>query len=413
MTSEPAEARLRRLLGGANLETLRRRLRARYERGETGDAFTLSELTLTERRALESLLGRRARSASSMRLKRSELDAAIARAGLATDLRGALEALDGSLTDRKARRLELERKWSAVLDGVHEPRLNSLVSAAADVGVLKRLAGGDPARGRVLLEHARRVLARIPARGIPLSRLAAETLGDSHALDVGQPVAVLVLRACRGDEPGGSANDANRPDSDSRREQWARVGVSVNELAVPALCLNLRARDTTPVAELTAIATEHGEPVHLNLRALLRGPPTWDVGTVFVCENATIVAIAADRLGADCAPVVCTDGMPAAAQQTLLSQLLDCGAQLCYHGDFDWPGLAIGNFVMRRFRAAPWRFGAVDYRAAHADVELALSDGWRVEANWDDQLAPALAERGIVVHEEAVVETLLPDLARR
>jgi hypothetical protein len=28
--------------------------------------------------------------------------------------------------------------------------------------------------------------------------------------------------------------------------------------------------------------------------------------------------------------------MPAAAQRCLLSQLAQAGAQLCYHGDFDW-----------------------------------------------------------------------------
>lgn len=150
-----------------------------------------------------------------------------------------------------------------------------------------------------------------------------------------------------------------------------------------------------------------------SVRALLRCAPTWNVDIVYVCENASIVAIAADRLGADSAPLVCTDGMPAAAQQALLRQLQDCGAQLHYHGDFDWPGLTIGNFVLRRFGAAPWRFGADDYRAATADVVLALSDDGRVEADWDDELAPALAQRGIVVHEEAVVETLLLDLERR
>lgn len=413
MISESADARLRRLLGGSELEGLRRRLRARYERGDTVDVFTLSGLTLSERRALESLLGRSARSASSMRLKRSELDAVIARAGVAADLRAALEALDGPLTDRKARRMELEREWSTVLGGVDERRLRSLLSATPGVALLKRLAGGDPVRGMTLLERARLVLARIPARGIPLSRLAAETLGDSHALDAGQPVAALVLRACRGDEPGRATGDASFTDIDSRRDQWARVGVSVNELAAPVLCLNLQARDTTSVAKLTAIAATQGEPVHLSLRALLRCAPTWNVDIVYVCENASVVAIAADRLGADCAPLVCTDGMPAAAQQALLGQLQDCGAQLHYHGDFDWPGLTIGNFVLRRFRAAPWRFGADDYRAATADVVLSLSEDSRVEADWDDELAPALAQRGIVVHEEAVVETLLLDLERR
>ena len=103
-----------------------------------------------------------------------------------------------------------------------------------------------------------------------------------------------------------------------------------------------------------------GEPVHLSLRSLLRRPPTWHVAQrdVFVCENPNIVAIAADRLGAACAPLACTDGMPSAAQQTLLAQLAAAGARLRYHGDFDWPGLVIGNFVMREFGAEPWRFGS-------------------------------------------------------
>ena len=70
-----------------------------------------------------------------------------------------------------------------------------------------------------------------------------------------------------------------------------------------------------------------------------------------VCENPNLVAIAADALGTRCAPLVCTDGMPAAAQRCLLSQLATAGAQTFYHGDFDWPGLHIGNYVMREYGA--------------------------------------------------------------
>ncbi len=102
--------------------------------------------------------------------------------------------------------------------------------------------------------------------------------------------------------------------------------------------------------------------------------------------------------------------MPGAAQQALLRQVTALGAELRYHGDFDWPGLAIGNFVMRSFAAAPWRFGAADYSAAASGLERELS-GRRVEASWDPALAGAMAQRGAAVHEEAVVETLLADLS--
>ena len=63
--------RLQRLLGGVELTNLRLRLRARYERGESRDAFTLTDLQSHERRALAGLLGRRALAAGSMRVRRS------------------------------------------------------------------------------------------------------------------------------------------------------------------------------------------------------------------------------------------------------------------------------------------------------------------------------------------------------
>ena len=37
---------------------------------------------------------------------------------------------------------------------------------------------------------------------------------------------------------------------------------------------------------------------------------------------------------------------------------------LRYHGDFDWPGIAIANSVIRRHDATPWRLSAADYQAA-------------------------------------------------
>jgi uncharacterized protein (TIGR02679 family) len=104
------------------------------------------------------------------------------------------------------------------------------------------------------------------------------------------------------------------------------------------------------------LAGEAGEPAYATLRRLLRTPPRLAVAgrTVYVCKNPNLVAIAAGRLGSRCAPLVCTDGMPAAAQRTLLAQLAKTEARLLYHGDFDWPGLRIANRVMRSFGAQPW-----------------------------------------------------------
>jgi len=423
--------RLRRLLGGPQLAGLRQRLRARYERGAAGVAFTLTRLTPLERRALAGLLGRTLKVGDSMRVQAAHLDEAIARAGLASDLRAALELLDGPVHDRRAQRLAAEHTWQAMLACVAQPQLAALLSNAVGAGLLKRLCGSDPALATTLLSQAQRVLMKLPGRGISLARLAAEALGDSHGLDAGRPVATLVLRAW-----GSGASLDSPPDSPGRpsdacgstREQWARLGVTINELALPALCLNLPVRGNAngdgPSASSTASSivalagtlarglAAPGEPVHLSLRRLLRRPPSWDaVGRdVFVCENPNVVAIAADQLGATCAPLVCTDGMPAAAQQTLLTQLAAAGARLRYHGDFDWPGLSIGNFVMREFAAEPWRFGAADYLGACAGGTLTLPAQDRVEARWDDRLTAAMAQQALAVHEEALVETLLADL---
>ncbi|HEY3659307.1 MAG TPA: TIGR02679 family protein [Steroidobacteraceae bacterium] len=416
--------RLQKLLGGVELANLRLRLRARYERGTSRDEFTLTDLLGHERRALAGLLGRRTLAAGSMRIRRSELDAALAHAGIAVTLREALEFLDGPLSDRRADRAAREQAWSAALSLTAEPRLAALLTGAAGAALVKRLSGSDPVHAELLLAQAARVLSRLPGHGISRAQLAAEVLGDSHGLDNGRPVATIVLRAGAAETSIDVIEAAGLQDAEeSVRERWARLGITVNELALPALCLNLAALDTniahrqlqraTPLDRSFGLGLSPGEPVHLTLRSLLRRPLTWHVAhrDVFVCENPNIVAIAADRLGHTCAPLICTDGMPSAAQQTLLAQLAACGAQLRYHGDFDWAGLVIGNFVMREFGAEPWRFGTEDYLSATADHRIALRGDKPVVARWDERLAGAMSERRVVVHEEGVVETLLIDLA--
>jgi Protein of unknown function C-terminus (DUF2399) len=40
------------------------------------------------------------------------------------------------------------------------------------------------------------------------------------------------------------------------------------------------------------------------------------------------------------------------------------GAELWYHGDFDWPGVAIAVDVITRYGGRPWRMSASDYLSA-------------------------------------------------
>jgi len=110
--------------------------------------------------------------------------------------------------------------------------------------------------------------------------------------------------------------------------------------------------------------------------------------------------------------LVCTDGMPAAAQRVLLGQLVNAGAQLRYHGDFDWPGISIANYVVKHCASRPWRMSSQDYELAvqQASERSALSQGV-VDCTWDGSLSQSMKLLGVAVAEEAVIDSLLADLS--
>jgi len=93
---------------------------------------------------------------------------------------------------------------------------------------------------------------------------------------------------------------------------WASAGVTCDELSTPALVLNLPATGETPLGRLLRSARADAEPLHVSLRLLLRHPLRDDPALAqregFVCENPTIVALAAAGIGRACAPLVCVNG---------------------------------------------------------------------------------------------------------
>lgn len=429
------DARVERLLGGADLAPLRLRLRRAIERridGATRQSLLLTQLSATEHEALALLTGRPTGPAHSARIDIARLDAALRAAGIAGSLREVLEQIDGPIVSRAGLQATLQAAWAGVSTGAgRNARLRDWLQTRGATTLLKRLTRQDVVAADRLLAGADAVLRGLPVAGMPRAQLAAQTLGNAHALDAGQPTASVVLAAWRhsetvaapatgvGEPPtgtdGGDADpsgdvDTQRPPDERARDIWARAGVLVNELARPALVLNL------PALTRSGALWSAGEPAYLSLRQLLRAQPQWSVRdiTVFVCENPNLLAIAADRLGAHCAPMVCTEGMPAAAQRTLLSQLTQAGARLHYHGDFDWPGIHIANHVLRTWQARPWRLAAADYEAAANDAPHTRRDlaDTGPDAAWDNMLAPAMRRHGLAIAEEAVAAALLEDLDR-
>jgi uncharacterized protein (TIGR02679 family) len=174
--------------------------------------------------------------------------------------------------------------------------------------------------------------------------------------------------------------------------------------------LNLPA-EGAGLAEWLTGAARHGVPFYVTLHQLMTFPLTIRGAVVYVCENPAVLRHAAAELGAESAPVLCTEGRPSAAFHQVADAVTGGGGELRYHGDFDWPGLAIATAVMRRHGAGPWRFGARDYLAGiRHHAEHVLLSGTPQPTPWDPELGPAMAAAGRVLFEESVADNLIKDL---
>ncbi len=411
MTRAIDHARLKRIFDKPALARLLARLQSRFERGIDGPSLTLPRPTLDERKAIASLLGRPTGSGRAIRIAINDLENIIQQGELAPDLRTAVESLCGPLKNLASEKAAEQQAWQAVFDGIEAeidpPGIEAWRDKLRTSGLLKRQAKGDPQTATILLHQALSVIRQLPGQGQTLSTLAANTLGDAHALDSSRPLATLVKRALKQIEPAEGLSDKQE---ENDREQWASAGILVGgAITSTVLVLNLPVADESLAGSITA--HQQGQPLWLTLRQLVRDPPLWQVDgrTVYICENPAVVAEAADRWGADCAPLVCTYGQPRAAVNHLLGQLQAAGAELVYHGDFDWPGITIANGIMRRFAARPWHFDEAAYRQAVAKGKMALT-GRPVTAEWDPGLSRAMKEKEIAIPEERLLEVLLKSL---
>lgn len=407
-------SRLQETLGIPELAWLVDRLRQRLERGDDlQGSVTLRHAAPEQRAAVDRFFGRRPSRGDALTIECSALDMVLRRAELCESLKEAIETLTGPILNRRGLQTETNRRWTELFREAEEC-LGACQEAATwlreiqATGLLRRLSSNDLQNARKLFEQAVAVVVRLPVKGLSLAELAAAVTGDSHALDLGQPVGTLVLRAAA------ILGGLDQWDTtQSRRDAWASVGVLCDELSAPLLVLNLPADMQTLTGRALNLHASAGEPYRVSVRQLLRHPPVFDrdvIGPkVYVCENPTVVAAVANRLGPASSPLVCIDGQPKTAARLLLDQLSGTGIALAYHGDFDWEGLRIANLVIKRHGATAWRMSATCYSRSSGGTRLR---GTPVAACWDPELSVTMLEAKRAVHEELVLDDLAKDLAR-
>lgn len=407
--------RLREVLGGDDLRWIVDRLVQRLERGQSlGGSVSLKNPSPQQRRAVDRLFGRPPSRGATVVADLDLLELRLREAALADSIAGAVQQLVGPVTNRRAREDEWQHQFRTIIDHARarlsdHPGSRSLREHLADTrtqAVIKRLSARDPALAQHLIDGLVRVLERLPAAGLPRAELASQLFGDSHALDEGRALSTLVTGALRA-----LSGQTGRPSRMDRRVLWAEFGVFWDTLSAPVLTLNLDARGDSFTARQLALHRATAEPARLSVRQLQRDlPHTTFVtphGSVFACENPAVLTAAAERLGTRSAPLICLEGQPRTAARLLLGALREQGIVLHYHGDFDWAGITIANLMVREYSATPWRMKTGDYRGAPAGLTL---DGQPVEALWDADLATAMVDKGVCVHEEGVLDTLLDDL---
>jgi uncharacterized protein (TIGR02679 family) len=407
--------RLSRLLADPELAWVLDRVRQRIERGQpTHGTITLRSATAGQRDAVARLFGRAPRPARGLSVSLDDLDALLRRSGVHEGgLAAAVITLTGPATVRANRIAEEERAWAEAFErveavGAARIELASWLRRIRTTGLVKRLAGASPTAGRELLDALASVVAALPtSSGESMSAFAARVTGRAHALDEGSPLATLALGAARALAGLGAPGPDESP-AEARREAWAAVGVLCDELSSIVLTLGLTG-DASVTGRLLAAAGATGEPVWLTLRQLVRAPPGWHgMDAVLVVENPSVIALAANALGARAAPIVCTNGQPSAATMVLLRSLAAAGVRLRHHGDFDWGGITIGNLLHRRLPIKPWRFDRHAYlRAVAIHPHAAPLSGSPVEARWDSTLARAMRDAGRRIEEELVADELL------
>jgi uncharacterized protein (TIGR02679 family) len=392
-------------------------LHRRFAKGRAPTTVTLRDLTLDQQRAIADLLGSDRLPGRTARLPVARLVTAL-HVEDSNALRALVEVHRGPITDRRVARLALRQArqdlWDWLADEVHPLSLPGGVADGA--GALAawvddvRAAGipaGDLSAHRARLESVLQVLRSLPRDGASLAGVAADLLGDPHALDPGRAVTRLALDAVA------DLLGRERPSEAERaRLLWEAVGVVPDPLSSTVLVLGLRPPGEQPPTPLTGwldALADASEPAVMTLAQLRRWPlrPLPAESSAHIVENPSLLAEAAARPWTG-PPVVCSSGRPTVAVVTLLRQLGAAGAVLRQHADFDRGGLGITAWLAQRAGTTPWRMTTLNYLTALATDRPRASLSSPLPATpWDPQLGPTMESHAVPVHEEELRTALL------
>jgi uncharacterized protein (TIGR02679 family) len=383
--------------------------------GQLTGRISVADPDDAERRAIIGITGvHQPAKTRRMTVRLTDLDAALSRAtGL--DLTALLAVLGEPLRNRPAEAASLAAARTALTETAEASVLNQtcpwyrtwLASLTRD-GTITRLANiGD----RTSLDQATRLLEYLATRPadappIALPALAARITGDTKALNHGATQATLVMRALALREGTGRPSSAAE-----RRELWDLCNVVADDLASRVLVLNVAA-EGDGLAEWLTGAARYGTPFQVTLHQLDAHPIRLPAARIFACENPAVLRRACAELGPACPPLICAEGQPSTAFHKLARIAVAAGGELAYHGDFDWPGVAITAKVLDRHGARPWRMTAGDYLSGvkAADTPVALR-GDPVPTPWEPGLRETMRATGRAIYEETVADQLLADLS--
>lgn len=368
----------------------------------------LPELGPDARRTLRSLLCRPAGKTVDL----AALEAALKDLAVGDDLAAALAALGQPVSPEPARRRAAAAAALAAREAARsaagawpEPWAPAWIDEVVRAGILRHRTADETvalvADVRKVVDHVDGFLGGTGPGELGRTELAARLFPSSHELDTGTRLEAAATRALR-----------HRLGDLDTRDLWARAGARLDRTSAPALTWRLPLDPATTLGALVAASTSAGLPYHVTQLALQEHPVVHDPKAstdILVTENPRIAEAAAERRHPGA--VVATNGNPSGAVLLLLQRLVEVGADLRYHGDFDAAGLAICG-RLHQVGLVPWRMTAADYLAA---VDGARQDGVALlhdprpvpQTPWDPALHAAFSQHRLVIHEERLLDALL------